>query len=190
MICLPQIAANDKNRCYYCKKFRFTNMCQWAKDNDFPFIIEGSNIDDKGDYRPGMRAIAELHDMVKSPFLEANINKQEIRQIAKKYDLPVWNKPSQACLASRLAYGLELNSERLKQVDAAEAFLRQHIDGQIRVRHHDNLARIEIMPSEYPKLLNEELRSQIYNKLHELGFTFVTFDINGYKMGSQNAAVL
>lgn len=186
----PQIAANDKNRCYYCKKFRFTNMCQWAKDNDFPFIIEGSNVDDKGDYRPGMRAIAELHDIVKSPFLEANINKQEIRQIAKKYNLPVWNKPSQACLASRLAYGLKLNSERLKQVDAAEAFLRQHIDGQIRVRHHDKLARIEIMPSEYPKLLNEELRSQIYNKLHELGFTFVTFDINGYKMGSQNAAVL
>ncbi|WP_196589811.1 ATP-dependent sacrificial sulfur transferase LarE [Pectinatus cerevisiiphilus] len=188
-LAVPEIAANDKNRCYYCKKFRFTNMCNWAKENGFNYIIEGSNLDDKTDYRPGMKAIAELSDMVKSPFLEAGIGKKEIRQIAHKYNLPVWNKPSQACLASRLAYGLSLTADRLEQVDKAERLLRQYINGQIRVRHHGKLARIEIMPEEFAKFALPDFRTKIYNELKELGFTFITLDMNGYKMGSQNAAI-
>ncbi|WP_231036120.1 ATP-dependent sacrificial sulfur transferase LarE [Pectinatus sottacetonis] len=187
---VPEITVNDKNRCYYCKKFRFNNMCLWAEINNFSYIIEGSNLDDKNDYRPGMRAITELSSMVKSPFLAAEINKQEIREIARKYGLPVWDKPSQACLASRLSYGLNLTDKRLSQVDKAENFLHKFINGQLRVRHHGNLARIEIMPQEFPKLMENNLRTKIYTEFKNLGFTFVTIDMAGYKMGSQNAAII
>lgn len=186
---VPEIAANDKYRCYYCKKFRFTNMCSWARANGFRYVIEGSNLDDRGDYRPGMKAVEELSDMVKSPYLEVGMGKREIRALAKKFALPVWNKPSQACLASRLSYGLKLTPERLDQVEQAEKFLHKYVEGQLRVRHHGDLARIEVMPDEMPKLMSKKLRSEIYKELSELGFTFVTFDINGYKMGSQNAGI-
>lgn len=187
---VAEIVANDKNRCYYCKKFRFTNICNWARAHGFKYIVDGSNTDDKKDYRPGMKAISELSDMVKSPFLEADISKCEIRQFAKAYRLPVWDKPSQACLASRLRYGLPLTSKRLFQVDQAERFLRQYINGQIRVRHHDKIARIEIMPEEFSKLLDDNLRQQITARLQSLGFTYVCLDLTGYKMGSQNAAIV
>jgi uncharacterized protein len=136
-----------------------------------------------------MKAVEELSDMVKSPYLEVGMGKREIRALAKKFALPVWNKPSQACLASRLSYGLKLTPERLDQVEQAEKFLHKYVEGQLRVRHHGDLARIEVMPDEMPKLMSKKLRSEIYKELSELGFTFVTFDINGYKMGSQNAGI-
>lgn len=180
---VPAIVRNDKKRCYFCKKSRFTKLCDWAEQNGYVFVADGSNLDDKGDYRPGMAAIAELPKVV-SPFMECGWNKQDIRRQAKAWGLPVWNKPSAACLASRIAYGLPLTAERLGQVDGMERFLHSFITGQLRVRHHGNLARIEVEAAAFPAIL--EHHEEIVAACRQQGFTYVTLDLSGYRMGSQN----
>ncbi|MBQ7515070.1 MAG: ATP-dependent sacrificial sulfur transferase LarE [Schwartzia sp.] len=178
------IVRNDKERCYYCKRGRFQKLCAWAKENGFAYVADGGNLDDKGDYRPGMRAIEELAPVVISPFMECGWTKADIRRQARAWGLAVADKPSAACLASRLEYGLPLTPERLAQVEKAERFLRPFVQGQLRVRHHGSLARIEVGPDVFTALVRH--REEITAKMKALGFTYVTLDLGGYRMGSTN----
>lgn len=178
--------ANTSQRCYYCKKERFSALVAWSQEHGFDWVIEGTNADDLGDFRPGMKAIAEL-PKVKSPLLEAGFTKADIRAVSKEWGLPTWDKPSAACLVSRLVYGLPITTARLRQVEQAEEVVRQFCSGQIRVRHHDTLARIELQPEAMTKLLaNQEYLSAIVSAIKKLGFTYVTLDLDGYRTGSMN----
>ena len=163
-------------------------MEKFCRDNNISYLLEGSNEDDKGDYRPGMIALKEFA-CVKSPFLQLHITKNKIRQMAKDWNLPVWNKPSSACLASRLAYGLEITPKRLNQVAQAEKIIRPLVQGQMRVRHHGDLARIEVEDTQIAKIIEPATRKFIDTKLKELGFKFVTVDLTGYTKGSNNAVL-
>lgn len=183
-----EFVANTPDRCYYCKKERFDALKKWADEEKIAWVLEGSNADDKSDYRPGMRAIDELCG-VRSPLLEAGLTKEEIRVISKEWGVPTWNKPSAACLSSRVAYGLPVTAERLKQIEQAEAFLKQYCHGQVRVRHHDNLARIEVSPEDIAGLAAPDTAGLINTELRRLGFTFVTLDLAGYRTGSMNAVL-
>lgn len=180
--------ANTARRCYFCKKERFSVMEKWAQEQGISWVLEGSNADDVDDYRPGMQAVAEF-DRVKSPLLEVGLTKAEIRQLSKEWGLPTWNKPSAACLSSRVSYGLTITPERLKQIEQAEEYLKQYCTGSIRVRHHDNLARIEVAPEEVSKLAQPEAAKAISAYLKTLGFSFVTLDLTGYRTGSMNVVL-
>ncbi|MDK2857772.1 MAG: pyridinium-3,5-biscarboxylic acid mononucleotide sulfurtransferase [Verrucomicrobiota bacterium] len=177
--------ANDPDRCYYCKKIRFCSLAGWADARGFHWVVEGSNVDDDEDYRPGSRAVAEL-DTVRSPLKEAGLTKAEIRAVSRQWDLPTWEKLSAACLASRIEYYLPLTPERLKQVEEAEKFLRPLCKGQLRVRHHGTLARIEVEPDAVSTLAEPENAQNITEKFKALGFSHVTLDLSGYRMGSMN----
>lgn len=177
--------ANTAERCYFCKKVRFEALVKWAAERGYPWIVEGSNVDDDQDYRPGSRAVAELPS-VRSPLKEAGLTKVEIREVSKQWNLPTWEKPSAACLASRIEYGLPLTPKRLKQVEDAEKFIRPLCKGQLRVRHHGTLARIEAEPEWISKLAEPETARLIAGKLKTLGFHHVALDLSGYRMGSLN----
>ena len=183
----PQLAANDKNRCYYCKRGRFQKLVAWAKENGFAYVADGGNLDDRGDFRPGMKAIEELAPTVVSPFMECGWTKADIRAQARAWGLSVADKPSAACLASRVEYGLPLTPERLAQVEKAERVVRAFAKGQLRVRHHGNLARIETEPEAMQSLVGH--REEITEKIKALGFLYVTLDLGGYRMGSTNEAL-
>ena len=176
---------NGPDRCYHCKKLRFGVLADWAAANNFAWIIEGSNADDVGDYRPGMKALADMPN-VRSPLLEAGLTKAEIRAISKDWGLPTWNKPSAACLASRIAYGQHISTDNLGQVEAAEQIVRRFVSGQVRVRHHGLVARIEVEPSQLSALIAPETASVITSELKKTGFSFITLDLSGYRMGSLN----
>ena len=173
---------NSPNRCYLCKKVLFTKIQQIAKENGIKNVIEGSNLDDEGDYRPGMQAIKELN--IKSPLREIGFTKQEIRELSKELGLSTFEKPSFACLASRFVYGEKITEEKLKMVDKAEQFLLDSGFHQIRVRIHSNIARIEVEPDEMQKFMDN--RNLIAHKLKEFGFLYVTLDLLGYRTGSMN----
>ena len=178
---------NGPDRCYFCKHGIFTEVKKIADENGIEYMAEGSNMDDIGDYRPGLRAAAELS--VKSPLREAELTKSEIRLISKAMGLPTWSKPAYACLASRFVYGEEITEEKLHMIDIAEQFLIEHGFFEERVRMHGNLARIEVPPADIPKLAAEEIREKIYDKFREIGFLFVTLDLKGYRLGSMNATL-
>ncbi|WP_028972046.1 ATP-dependent sacrificial sulfur transferase LarE [Sporomusa ovata] len=180
--------ANTAERCYFCKKERFSDLKKWADEEQMAWVLEGSNADDKSDYRPGMRAINELTG-VRSPLLEAGLTKAEIRKLSKEWGVPTWNKPSAACLSSRVAYGLPITAERLKQIELAEAVIKQFCAGQVRVRHHDQLARIEVSPEDIPVLAAPDKAALISGELRKLGFMYVTLDLSGYRTGSMNAVL-
>ena len=182
ILSVENISQNPPDRCYICKKAVFTKILEIAAENNISYVAEGSNMDDTGDYRPGLKAIAELK--IKSPLREAELYKSEIRQFSKELNLKTFDKPSFACLASRFVYGDNISSEKLKQVDAAEQFLFEKGFKQFRVRIHNNLARIEILPAEFEKLLN--LREEIVSKFKSYGFNYVTLDLQGYRVGSMN----
>ena len=181
-------AANDREKCYYCKRFRFELLLKWAKKEGFRWVLDGSNTDDLNDYRPGMRALSELEG-VRSPLLEAGLSKSEIRAVSKQWGLPSWQKPAAACLASRIAWGVPITAERLRQVERAEEIVRSFCppNTQIRVRHHGALARIETPPSALSLLAAPETAARLAPAVLALGFSFVTLDLSGYKMGSLNA---
>jgi uncharacterized protein len=181
----PAFTANDRERCYYCKKSRFAALVAWAKDNGIAWVAEGTNADDTGDYRPGMKAVAELPTVV-SPLLDAGLTKDEIRTVSRHWGLPTWDKPSAACLVSRLAYGLPVTEERLRQVEAAELAVRRLVAGQVRVRHHGDLARIEVAPAAFGVLASPDNAAVITAAIRALGFTFVALDLAGYRTGSMN----
>lgn len=178
---------NPPNRCYLCKHELFEKMKQLAADNGIAYVAEGSNMDDNGDYRPGLRAIAELD--IKSPLRKAELTKEEIRELSKDMDLPTWDKPSFACLASRFVYGESITKEKLAMVEKAEQLLLDYGFRQVRVRIHDNLARIEVLPEQFDKLMEEKARADVVAKLKEYGFLYVTMDLAGYRMGSMNDAL-
>ncbi len=180
-----EFVRNDAQRCYYCKKGRFEALVEWATARGFRWALDGSNADDIGDYRPGMRAVNEL-EKVRSPLLEAGLTKAEIREVSQQWGLPTWNKPSAACLSSRVAYGQPITLEKLKQIEQAELLIKQYCQGQVRVRHHGNLARIEVAAEEVVRLANPENSANIVRQLRALGFVFVTVDLAGYQTGSLN----
>lgn len=175
---------NPKERCYYCKGELFSKLNQIAKENNIPHVLDGSNYDDKSDYRPGTQAKCELG--VKSPLLDLGFTKDDIRKYSKELDLPTWDKPSYACLASRIPYGTEITPEILKKVGEGEKFLRSLGFKQLRVRHHGNIVRIEVDQESLADVIQDEVRDKIAKKFEELGYTYVTFDIKGYRTGSMN----
>ncbi len=178
------VVRNDERRCYYCKKRRFEMLVAWAKEHGFRRVLDGTNADDAGDYRPGLAAIEELAPFVASPLKEARWTKRDIREVAKAWGVPVWSKPSAACLASRIEYGIELTRERLRAVEVAENALRRYIHGQLRVRCHGRLARIEIEPAEFDVFWQH--REEMEDAVRSAGFTYVTVYLSGYRMGSQH----
>jgi uncharacterized protein len=175
---------NPTNRCYICKKELFEKIISVAKENNIEYVAEGSNLDDNGDYRPGLVAVAELN--VKSPLRHSDLSKQEIRELSKQLQLPTWEKQSFACLASRFVYGETISEEKLGMVDKAEQLLLDLGFHQVRVRIHDKMARIEVLPQEFEKLIKEDIRKQIVAKFKEYGFTYVSMDLTGYRTGSMN----
>jgi uncharacterized protein len=175
---------NPKNRCYLCKHELFEKIWDIARAEGIAAVAEGSNLDDNGDYRPGLIAVAELH--VESPLRQAQLSKAEIRELSKKSGLPTWDKPSFACLSSRFVYGETITEERLSMVDRAEQLLLDFGFHQVRVRVHGNIARIEIMPEEFPKIMEDRIRQTVYHQLKALGFSYVTLDLGGYRTGSMN----
>ena len=175
---------NPKNRCYLCKKELFGKILTIAEENHINAVVEGSNMDDNGDYRPGLQAVAELG--IKSPLREAQLYKAEIRELSKAMGLPTWDKQSFACLSSRFVYGETITEEKLGMVDRAEQRLLDLGFHQLRVRIHDSIARIEILPEEFDKIMQPETRTQIVDYLKELGFSYVTLDLQGYRTGSMN----
>ena len=175
---------NPKNRCYLCKRELFQKIINIAADNGITVIAEGSNLDDNGDYRPGLQAVAELG--IKSPLREIGFTKADIRALSRHLGLPTWNKQSFACLASRFVYGETITEEKLGMVDRAEQLLLDLGFHQMRVRIHGTMARIEVMPEEFPKLIEEDIRTRITTTLKSIGFTYITMDLIGYRTGSMN----
>ena len=173
---------NPKNRCYLCKHELFEKVWAIAKENGLAAVAEGSNMDDNGDYRPGLQAVAELQ--VKSPLRHVGLTKQEIRDYSHQLGLPTWDKQSFACLSSRFVYGEEITAQKLGMVDKAEQLLLDLGFHQLRVRIHGTIARIEVLPAEFEKLLQH--REQIVTAFKNYGFTYVTMDLQGYRMGSMN----
>ncbi len=173
---------NSKNRCYFCKKELFSKIKQAAEENNISFVLDGSNADDVTDYRPGFKAIKELN--VVSPLRDAGLTKEEIRNFSKDMDLSTWNKPAFACLASRFPYGIEITKSRLEKVEKAEDFVRNLGVKQFRVRFHDDVARIEVLKDDFETVLKNS--DEITKKFKEIGFKYVTLDIEGYRTGSLN----
>ena len=173
---------NPPNRCYICKKDLFSKILEIAEKNDINNVLEGSNLDDDNDYRPGFIAIRELG--IKSPLRELKFTKKEIRELSKSIGLDTFDKPSFACLASRFVYGEEITSERLGMVEKAEQFLLDMGFFQVRVRIHNSIARIEVLPEEFDKIIKN--RNIITEKFKEIGFSYITMDLIGYRTGSMN----
>lgn len=181
---IEHFAENPKNRCYLCKYALFEQMRKIAEEHQIDAIAEGSNVDDEGDYRPGLRAIAELD--IHSPLREVGLTKREIRELSEKLRLPTFDKPSYACLASRFVYGERITPERLLMVEQAEQLLLDLGFRQMRVRIHGTMARIEVLPEEFSKLIEPSLRDCIVAQFQKYGFTYVGMDLQGYRMGSMN----
>ena len=180
-------AQNPTNRCYLCKKELFIEMQRIAAERGIPYVAEGSNADDVHDYRPGRQAITELG--IASPLQEAGLTKQEIRQLSKERGLPTWNKPSFACLASRIPYDEEITLERLAMIETAERYLLAKDFNQVRVRMHGNLARIEMDEAGLERLLDKKLREDIHRTFKALGFVHISADLLGYRTGSMDEVV-
>ena len=178
-------ANNPPNRCYLCKRELFEKMFDLAKEQGIAYVAEGSNLDDNGDYRPGLIAVAELG--AKSPLREVGFTKQEIRDLSAHFGLPTARKQSFACLSSRFPYGETITKDKLSMVDKAEQLLLDEGFEQLRVRiHGDNVARIELSPKDFSKMLDEELRLRIYDSFKSFGFAYVSLDLKGYRTGSMN----
>lgn len=177
-------SANPKNRCYLCKTELFTKIREIAQERDITAILEASNSDDNGDYRPGLIAVKELG--ILSPLRQIGFTKPEIRELSKEKGLPTWFKPSFACLSSRFPYGESITPERLQMIDKAEQLLLDLGIWQVRVRFHDNLARIETDEAGFAILLNTEIRNRVYEEFRQIGFTYVSLDLKGYRTGSMN----
>lgn len=175
---------NSKKRCYYCKCAVFNIIKDYAVKNNIKYILDGTNFSDLGDYRPGIKALEELN--VISPLKDSGLTKEEIRILSKRLNLKTYNKPSFACLASRIPYGDKITKEKLKLIEEAENYLQDLSFRQYRVRLHNDIARIEVAQDEMHKFFNDEIMKNVHNKFKEIGFKYVTLDLNGYQMGSLN----
>ncbi len=181
---IPGFADNPPDRCYLCKKTLFRRMLAAAEEEGFAVLMEGSNLDDQGDYRPGLRALQELR--IESPLKESGFTKAQIREMSRRLGLFAWDKPSMACLASRFAYGERITPEKMERVEQAEEYLAGLGFGQRRVRMHGNLARIELLSEELPVMMEDGRYRQVQERLSELGFSYVTLDLKGFESGSMN----
>jgi len=179
-----EYSANNPDRCFHCKSYLYSTLRDIAQTKGFINIICGCNFDDMNDFRPGNKAAKTLG--VRSPLMEAKITKDDIRFFSKKLDLPTADAPASPCLASRVTYGLQITEQRLKQVEQAEDFLRELGFIEFRVRHHNEIARIEVKPEDLGKVATEPNRSKIVEKLKTLGFTYITVDLQGFRSGSLN----
>ena len=177
-------SSNPPNRCYYCKRKLFEELQSLASKEGIPFVVEGSTLDDEADHRHGRVAVQELR--IRSPLKEARFRKEDVRELSKTLGLTTWDKPSFACLASRFPYGDEITEKGLKMVDEAENFLFGLGFKQVRVRHYQNLARIEIYPEEMARLMNGSLREKVVKELRRIGYQYVTLDLQGFRSGSMN----
>jgi len=177
-----EIVSNPPERCYYCKLELFTQIKEVARKEGCQWVVDGSNFDDLGDYRPGKKALQELG--IRSPLQEIGLTKREIREISKEMGLPTWDKPSLACLASRFPYGTRITREKLLQVEEGEQFLRSLGLRQLRVRHHGEIVRLEVLPEEIALLTKQ--REKIAAFFKQLGFTYTALDLEGYRTGSLN----
>ena len=183
---IDNFSDNPNNRCYYCKKELFSKIKQIAKENNLNYVLDGSNVDDTSDYRPGMKALEELG--VVSPLRDVGFTKQEIKELSKDMQLDTWDKPAFACLASRFPYGVKITKSKLMQVEKAESFLFSLGVKQFRVRYHDETARIEVFKNDFQTVLDNSEKITKYFK--ELGFKYITLDIDGYRTGSLNEGLL
>jgi uncharacterized protein len=181
---LPEFRNNPPDRCYYCKNDLFSRLKRIAQEEGIPWIADGANVDDDSDFRPGSRAAQEMR--IRSPLKEAGLTKEDIRKLSSDMSLPTWDKPSFACLASRFPYGEEINPGKLRMVAKAEEYLLSLGFKQVRVRHHRDIARIEVEEGEIERFLRSALRQQVVEKLKEIGYTYVTLDLQGYRSGSMN----
>ena len=179
-----EYSSNPVKRCYYCKTELFSKLKSIAKEKGYGYILDGANLDDGKDYRPGRLAEKEIG--VRSPLEEACINKEEVRALAKELGLSTWDKPSLACLSSRIPYGQRITLENLNQVELAESILKQHGFAQVRVRHHQNIARLEIPKEDFTKLIGSSILDDVVTKLKEVGFIYITLDLQGLRSGSMN----
>ncbi len=175
---------NAPDRCYHCKKDLFMKLKEMAATENFPFILDGTNADDAGDWRPGSRAARE--EGVKSPLLDIGFSKQEIRDVSQSLGLPTWNKPATPCLSSRFPYGQKITVEALGRVEKAEEIIKKFGIKELRVRSHSEVARIEVLPEDFPKIMDRPARDEINNILKSLGFKYVTIDLQGFRSGSAN----
>ncbi|MEX2287152.1 MAG: ATP-dependent sacrificial sulfur transferase LarE [Planctomycetaceae bacterium] len=185
----PNYLANPTNRCYFCKTELYTRLESMLPQLGVDVIVNGANVDDTGDFRPGMRAADEHR--VRSPLLEAGLTKADVRELARQWELPVWDKPATPCLSSRIAYGQEVTPDRVRRIDRAEEYLRERLNlRELRVRHEANdLARIEVPVAEIPRLLEPDTREEVAAYLRSLGFKFVTVDLDGFRSGSMNTVI-
>jgi pyridinium-3,5-biscarboxylic acid mononucleotide sulfurtransferase len=183
----PGFASNPINRCYHCKKELFSKLKAIADARGFEAVADGSTMDDNHDHRPGLLAIRELG--IRSPLREAGFDKKDIRELSRHLGLPTWDKPSIACLASRFPYGSTITREKLQMIDRAEQFLRDLGFTQLRVRHHEPTARIEVVPEEIQRLVSPEIREKVNRRFKEIGYQYVTVDLKGYRTGSMNETV-
>ena len=179
---------NSPDRCFHCKTELYGLLAEIAKQRDYAFVVDGCNVDDVGDHRPGRIAAAE-HG-VRSPLIEAGLTKDEIRALSQERGLPTWDKPAMACLSSRIPYGTPVTVETLERIAAAEAFLRSLGIRQLRVRHHDDVARIELEPDDMSVLLQDGTRERVVERLKELGYSYITLDLAGFRSGSMNETLV
>jgi uncharacterized protein len=182
------VAANPKERCYFCKKIEFGTILKAAEARGITAVLDGSNMDDLRDYRPGLKALEELR--IISPLREAELTKADIRELSRRFNLPTWDKPAFACLASRIPYGEPINQEKLARIEKAEDALRAAGFRQFRVRSHENIARIEVAPEERRLFFNESRMDSLSQALKSFGFMYVALELEGYVMGSMNRAVV
>ena len=176
--------ANNPNRCFFCKDELYTHLSRFAPEEGYDWITNGTNMDDLGDFRPGLNAAKQYG--VRSPLVDAGLTKAEIRELSKGMGLSTWDKPAQACLSSRIPYGTPVSVESLTRIAKAEEFLHDLGIRQLRVRHHDTIARIEVEPSDFLTLLDEDVRQRVNEFFHSIGYSYVTLDLEGFRSGSLN----
>jgi uncharacterized protein len=180
----PGYTANNPDRCFFCKDELYTRLESVARGRGIQNIVDGSTVDDLGDYRPGRRAA--LQHAVRSPLIEVGLNKNEVRELSRRATLPTWDKPASPCLSSRIAYGTTVTIERLSKVDRGEEILREFGFREFRVRHHDQLVRLEIAQAEMDRVMRKEVFQHLAARFRELGFKYVTLDLDGFRSGSMN----
>lgn len=181
---LPEFTSNGPDRCYHCKRFLFSRLKEIARERGIKYIAHAANLDDLGDFRPGLKAAEEMG--ILAPLIDVELGKEEIRVLSREMGLPTWDKPAMACLASRIPYGVPITNERLKMVEQAEEFLANKNLTQFRVRHHGLVARVELDPSEMEMVIEPEFRKEVVDRLKEIGFLYVALDMEGYVTGSLN----
>jgi uncharacterized protein len=182
-----KVTENPTDRCYYCKLTEFGEMAEIARQRGLRYVLDGGNVDDGADYRPGQKAVSELG--VRSPLKELGFTKARVREVSRELGLVTWDRPARACLASRVPYGITITREILSRIEAAESILHEMGFGQCRVRHHGDVARIELMPEDMDALLGPNARNLALHRLKGVGYTYVTLDLAGYRTGSLNEGI-